>query len=129
MSNFSDNQDLPQREEIDSVDNLELLMEWHEDVLDLFDSIKAQLQAYKMTGRDDEEHESWTIRAGAKAAYAGTTLRRIERRIVRLGGPLPLTVDREEREQIGKLKYRIRALEHLLNKNGIDTRVNHEGAL
>ena len=114
------NDPLPERDEIADETDMEVLLEWHAESVDLLDSLKSQLTAAKLVGNINPDYEAWAFRAGAKAGYAGTTLRRIERRIVTLGGELPLTVDREERDTIGRLKRRVSILEYLLRKNGID---------
>jgi len=111
--------ELPEHTEIADTSDFATLMHWHEEAAELFDNIKAQLHAYTLTGNITDDDEDWAIRARSKVGYAGATLRRIERRIVALGGDLPLTVDREERELIGKLKHRVRLLEYLLRSNGI----------
>jgi hypothetical protein len=111
--------ELPEREEIAATNDLATLMYWHEEAADVFDSVKAQIHAYVIAGSIMDGDEEWVVRARTKAGYAGATLRRIERRIVSLGAPLPLNVDRVEREQIGTLKHRVRVLEYLLRKYGI----------
>lgn len=113
------NDELPTRDEIRAETDLRTLEEWHEEALDLLDSLKAQLHSAKIVGVLNADYEDWIHRTGAKAGYAGSTLRRIERRIVTLGGELPLTVEREERELITKLKRRVSSLEHFLRKQGL----------
>ena len=117
MNEYHD--ELPTLDEIRKTDDLDTLADWHEDAVDLLDSLKAQLSAARLVGALNAEYEGWIHRTGAKAGYAGSTLRRIERRILALGGPLPLTVEREEREQIAKLKRRVSSLEHFLRKQGL----------
>jgi len=116
---MNDYPELPERDQINGTTDLDTLMMWHEDAVEVFDSIKAQLSTFKITGPLNDEDALWAIRARTKANFAGATVRRVERQIVALGGPLPLTVDREERERLGKLGHRVRVLEHLLEKHGI----------
>ena len=111
--------ELPEREEIATTSDLATLMYWHEEAADVFDSVKAQMHAYSIVGSVMDGDEEWAVRARAKAGYAGATLRRIERRIVSLGAPLPLNVDRAERELINTLRHRVRVLEAILRANGI----------
>jgi hypothetical protein len=81
---------LPKREEIQTQTDLVTLNEWHEEAIDLLDTLKAQLAAYNLLDQHDDEDYEWAIRVKGKAGYAGTALRRIERRMVQLDAPLPL---------------------------------------
>lgn len=111
--------ELPEREEIERERDLEELYAWHEDALDTLDNIKAQLAAWKMTGCI-EPSTGWVMRVQTKAGHVGATLKRIERRIIRVGGELPLTVDREEREKIMRLQRVVKLLRHKCEEAGID---------
>ena len=111
--------ELPEREDITTTSDLATLMHWYEETLDVFDSVKSQLHAFTITGSITDDDDEWAIRARSKVGYAKSTLRRIERRIISLGGPLPLTVEREERELINTLRHRVRVLEAILRANGI----------
>jgi hypothetical protein len=115
---------LPSREEIHRETSTATLFEWHEDTLDLFDILKAQLAAYNMITDHEDEEYAWAMRAKTKAGYAGVTIRRIERRMIQLNIPLPLTVDREERDRIRHLQGVVRFLRKLCDSRGID----HAGA-
>lgn len=112
--------DIASYEEIMAEDDLALLLEWHECAMDVLDNIKARISAAAMAGASGSQHEDWVRRASSKAGFAGSAVRRIERRIVSLGGDLPLTVERSERERIGRLQARVRALEAFLRKNGFE---------
>ena len=122
MSEDPDN--LPSREEIQQEKDIATLCEWHEDTLDLFDTLKAQLAAYNLITEYEDDEYAWAMRAKTKAGYAGVTLRRIERRMIQLNLPLPLTVDRDERDRIRHLQGVIRFLRKLCDSHGID----HGGA-
>jgi hypothetical protein len=111
---------LPKREEIQTQTDLVTLNEWHEEAIDLLDTLKAQLAAYNLLDQHDDEDYEWAIRVKGKAGYAGTALRRIERRMVQLDAPLPLTVDRKERELINHLNGIVGFLQRLCEKNDIE---------
>lgn len=119
-----DPDDMPSREDIQQTTDVATLCEWHEDALDLFDRLKAQLAAHNMIDEYEDEDYAWAMRVKTKAGYAGSTLRRIERRMIQLNVPLPLTVDRDERDRIRYLQGVIRFLRKLCESHGID----HSGA-
>jgi len=110
--------ELPTRDEIEEETNLEELMFWHEDTLDLLDHLKSQLHVYKLTGI--ELSPGWTNKIQIKAANVAVTLKRIERRMIRLNAELPLTVDREEREKIRRLNFIISKLRHECKQAGVN---------
>lgn len=116
---MTNNDPLPTREEIEDERDIGLLYEWHEDVLDVLDHIKAQIAAWKLTGEVDPSPD-WALRVQSKAGFAGATLKRIERRLITLGAELPLTVEREEREMILKLRHAVKLLRHKCEEAGID---------
>ena len=111
--------DTPERSEIAEETDTEQLLDWHEDALDLLDTLKAQLSAWKVAGCVDPA-PGWSMRAQSKAGYAATTLKRIERRMIALGMDLPLTVEREEREQIRHLTMTVKKLRYECISAGID---------
>ena len=113
------NDPLPTREEIEDKRDIGLLYEWHEDVLDVLDHIKAQIAAWKLTGEVDPSPD-WALRVQSKAVLAGATIRRIERRLIALGADLPLTVEREEREMILKLRSTVRQLRQACAEAGVN---------
>ena len=115
---------LPSREQIRWEMSPAKLSEWHEETLDLFDILKSQLDAYNLIKEYEDEEYAWAMRARTKAGYAGVTLRRVERRMIELNMPLPLTVDREERDRIRHLQGVVRFLRKLCDTRGID----HGGA-
>jgi hypothetical protein len=116
---------LPEREEIHEETNTETLLYWHEDATDMFEMLKERLAAYNMaTDRTDDER-NWAIRAKGKIAYAGTVVRRIERRMLELSMDLPMTVSRkerqrEERDRIEYLEGLAILLQRLCRENGIE---------
>ena len=111
---------LPERDEVAKETNVLTLTLWHEDAVDMLDRLKSQLTAHNMIDDHSEEDYSWANRVKLKAGYAGTALRRIERRLVTLGLPLPLTVDRKERERIKYLEERVGFLKTLCHSHGIN---------
>lgn len=117
----TDREYLPERDEIAKETNVLTLSLWHDDAVDMLDRLKAQLTAHNMIDDHSDEDYSWANRVKLKAGYAGTALRRIERRLILLGLPLPLTVDRKERERIRYLEERIGFLKTLCISHGIDT--------
>ena len=111
---------LPSREEIQQETDAATLNAWHEDALDLLDTVKAQLAAHNLIDQHEDEDYDWAIRAKGKAGYVGTALRRMERRMIQIDMPLPLTVDRKEREQIRHLISLVGYLQRLCESNGIE---------
>jgi hypothetical protein len=111
---------LPEREAIHQETDIEVLRDWHENALDLFDSLKSQIAAFNMFEYHDDEDYDWATRAQSKVGYAGTTLRRIERRIVEIGLDLPITVDRKERQRIRSLENLVGFLQRLCERNNIE---------
>jgi hypothetical protein len=111
---------LPDRFAIRRETRIKILCDWHEDALDLFDKIKAQISVHNLIEDHDEESYEWADRAKLKAAYAGTALRRIERRMIELGLDLPLTVDRHERNRIRFLEGLANFLQRLCDDHGIE---------
>ena len=121
---INDPDTMPTREEIHGENDVATLRDWHEDVLDLYDRLKAQLNAHNLVHDCEDEEYAWAMRVKTKAGHAGAALRRIERRMIQLNIPLPLTVDREERDRIRHLQGVIRFLRKLCDSHGID----HGGA-
>ena len=115
-----DTDNLPSREAIQQQTNAETLNAWHEEAIDLMDTVKAQLEAHNLIDQHEDEDYDWAMRAKGKAGYVGTALRRIERRMVQIGVPLPLTVDRKERDQIRHLSNLVSYLQRICDKNGIE---------
>ena len=116
----TDREYLPERDEVAKETNVLTLSLWHEDAVDMLDRLKSQLTAHNMIDDHSEEDYSWANRVKLKAGYAGTALRRIERRLITLGLPLPITVDRKERERIKYLEDRVGFLKTLCIDNGIN---------
>lgn len=112
------------REDIFEENDIVTLCDWHEDVLDLYDRLKAQLNAHNLVNDCEDAEYAWAMRVKTKAGHAGAALRRIERRMIQLNIPLPLTVDREERDRIRHLQGVVRFLRKLCDSHGID----HGGA-
>jgi hypothetical protein len=110
---------LPEREDIHQENSIKTLCEWHENALDLLDSLKAQIAAYNLFEDHDDEDYGWAARAQSKVGYAGTTLRRVERRMIELGLDLPLTVDKKERQRIRFLEGLVGFLQRLCESNGV----------
>ena len=111
---------LPDRFDIRRETSIKTLCDWHEDALDLFDKIKSQIVVHNLIEDHDDEDYDWASRAKLKAAYAGTALRRIERRMIEMGLDLPLTVDRHERHRIRFLEGLANYLQRLCDDNGIE---------
>lgn len=116
----TDREYLPERDEVAKETNVLTLSLWHDDAVDMLDRLKSQLTAHNMIDDHSDEDYSWANRVKLKAGYAGTALRRIERRLITLGLPLPLTVDRAERERIKYLEDRVGFLKTLCIDNGIN---------
>lgn len=110
--------ELPTRDEIEEEKDHEELMFWHEETLDLLDDLKSQLHAYRLAGA--EPSPGWSVRVQRKASTVGLTLRRIERRMISLNANLPLTVDREEREQIRRLSILVSKLRQECKQAGVN---------
>lgn len=72
--------DLPTHEEIRAcnVGDIDLLKEWLEDATDIAESIRAQINAQRLTGTLDRV---WATKAATKLAHAETAIKRIERRL------------------------------------------------
>ena len=112
---------MPEREKIEQETNTKTLMDWHDNAIDLLDSLKAQVAAHNLfEGYDDEDDDGWAFRAKTKAGYVGTALRRIERRMVEVGLDLPLTVGRKERERMHYLEGIVGFLQRLCDRNEIE---------
>lgn len=113
------NEDLPSREEIEAERDPRVLYAWHDNAVDLFDNIKSQLEAWKLAGKVDASPD-WSARAQIKAGFAGSTIRRIERQMVRLNVELPLTVDFDDRQRIVRLLRTIKRLRQVCAEAGLD---------
>ena len=111
--------DTPSRDEIEKETDTALLLEWHNDMVDLTDALKCQLEVNR--DHPDIMPENWWRKVIGKVAYCSTAVRRIERRLLALGADLPLTVDRQERETIRRLRNTIFALRARCKDGGIDT--------
>jgi hypothetical protein len=114
-----DQDTLPERGAIHQETSVKVLCDWHEDALDLLDSLKSQIAAYNMFDDHDDDDYDWAARAQSKVGYAGTTLRRVERRMIELGLDLPLTVDKKERQRIRFLEGLVGFLQRLCESNGV----------
>jgi hypothetical protein len=110
----------PERKEIEQETSAEVLCEWYNEASDLLDNIKAQIAAHNLFVYHDEESCEWASRARSKAGYAGTALRRIERRMIKIGLELPLNVDRKERQRIRFLEGLVGFLQRLCERNDIE---------
>lgn len=116
-----DHDTMPEREKIQQETDAKVLMEWHDNAIDLLDSLKSQVAAHNLfEDYEDEDDDAWAFRAKTKAGYVGTALRRIERRMVEVGLDLPLTVGRKERQRMRYLEGLISFLQRLCDKNGIE---------
>lgn len=63
------------------------LLEWHEELIDLWDSVRSHLEVRNgLTCTSND----WLVRAADKAAAAKTNLRRVERQLLSCGFPLPI---------------------------------------
>lgn len=114
-----DQDTLPERADIERERDPKVLKGWHTDALDLFEKIKAQIDAHNLFGDHDDDEYAWASRARMKAGYAGTALRRIERRMLDLDLELPLTVDRRERHRIRYLENLAVKLQRICDEAGI----------
>ena len=111
---------MPERSEIEQETSTKVLVDWHDNAIDLLDSLKAQIAAHILFGVYDDDDEAWAFRAKTKAGYVGTALRRIERRMVQIGLELPLTVGRKERERMHYLEGVVGFLQRLCDRNEIE---------
>jgi hypothetical protein len=111
---------MPERSEIEQETSTKVLVDWHDNAIDLLDSLKAQIAAHILFGVYDDDDEAWAFRAKTKAGYVGTALRRIERRMVQVGLELPLTVGRKERERMHYLEGVVGFLQRLCDRNEIE---------
>jgi hypothetical protein len=73
-------------QEIRDCDNEDELLDWHDELMDLNDSLTSQLTVRAPLATTDR---AWVIRTADKAAAIQTNLRRVERQIVNLGYELP----------------------------------------
>jgi hypothetical protein len=115
-----DQDTLPERYEIEDETDHDTLRQWHTDAVDLFERIKAQIAAHNLFDDHDDDEIEWAHRAKHKAGYAGTALRRIERRMVAVGLELPLTVQRKERQRIVFLEGLADFLQRTCDEAGIE---------
>jgi len=111
---------MPDREEIQQETSAKVLLDWHENAVDLYDNLKAQVAAHNLFDDHSSDDVDWAIRAKSKAGFVGVSLRRIERRMVEIGLELPLTMDRKERQRIRHLEGIAGFLQRLCDKNGIE---------
>jgi len=111
---------MPDREEIQQETSAKVLLDWHENAVDLYDNLKAQVAAHNLFDDHSSDDVDWAIRAKSKAGFVGASLRRIERRMVEIGLELPLTMDRKERQRIRHLEGVASFLQRLCDKNGIE---------
>lgn len=73
-------------EEIRDCDDEDQLLDWHDDLMDLNDSLLAALEIRASLAITDRV---WTIRTSDKAVAVQTNLRRVERQLVNCGFELP----------------------------------------
>lgn len=73
-------------DDIFECEDQDTLLDWHDDLMDLFEDIQSQLIVRALLPTTDT---SWIHRAADKAASALTNLRRIERQLVACDYPLP----------------------------------------
>jgi hypothetical protein len=73
-------------QEIRDCENEDELLDWHDELMDLNDSLTSQLAVRAPLATTDR---AWVIRTSDKAAAIQTNLRRVERQIVNLGYELP----------------------------------------
>lgn len=99
------------REHIVACCDVDRLHDWHSLFMDYADEIASDLFVRTTTGqlRDDwQQRAAWDLKAAHMA------MRRIERRVIELGGELILSREGAERAEIVRLRARIRELEREL---------------
>jgi hypothetical protein len=112
--------DLPERHAIQQETSEATLLQWHDEIVDLFDVMKSQIAAHNMIEDHSDEDYDWADRAKVRVAYVGTALRRVERRMVALGYTLPVTVARAERDYIRYLSGLVGFLQRLCDSHDIE---------
>lgn len=74
------------RDQILDCEDEDTLLEWHDDLIDLYDSLRSHLE---VRGPLRVASDDWMIRAADKASSVKTNLRRVERQLVNCGFELP----------------------------------------
>lgn len=96
------------RDHIIACCSVDRLHEWHSLFMDYADEIASDMFVRTTTGqlRDDwQQRAAWDLKAAHMA------MRRIERRVIELGGDLILSREGAERQEIVRLRARVRELE------------------
>lgn len=74
-------------EQIRDCEDEDTLLDWHDELMDLFDSVISHLE---VRGNLPTTKPDWIIRAADKASMIRTNLRRVERQLRNCGFDLPI---------------------------------------
>lgn len=88
-------------EEIRDCEDEDTLLDWHDELMDMFDGVVAHLEVrggLPITTRD------WLIRAADKASAVRANIRRVERQLRNCGFELPVVVAGEPKLAEGLVK-------------------------
>ena len=80
-----ENFEIPARDQIEDCEELDTLLYWHTECLDIIDNVRSQLDSRKLAGIADKD---WLHKAADKLSIALAASRRIERHFAALAPAL-----------------------------------------
>lgn len=110
----------PSPEEIDACQDVAQLTRWYVEQDELSDEIRDQVDARRLMGDlASDDDTAWMRRTSKKVGHLKTSLRRMERRIIALGGTVPYSPADPRGKEIRRLQSRLEVFRKLLRDNGI----------